>query len=56
MAFAGKYEFEGDENYDEFVKAIGKYVWGVSLQDYKLIKNTKVFLLKCAEINRGQGW
>ncbi|KAK2510226.1 Fabp6 [Columba guinea] len=23
MAFAGKYEFEGDENYDEFVKAIG---------------------------------
>ncbi|KAM9373407.1 LOW QUALITY PROTEIN: gastrotropin [Phaethornis superciliosus] len=23
MAFAGKYEFEGDENYDEFVKKIG---------------------------------
>ncbi|KAJ7398307.1 fatty acid binding protein 6 [Pitangus sulphuratus] len=22
MAFAGKYEFEGDENYDEFVKKI----------------------------------
>ncbi|KAM7101497.1 gastrotropin isoform 2-T6 [Ciconia maguari] len=23
MAFAGKYEFEGDENYDDFVKKIG---------------------------------
>ncbi|NXM07028.1 FABP6 protein, partial [Tyrannus savana] len=30
MAFAGKYEFEGDENYDEFVKKIGKSGLGSS--------------------------
>lgn len=28
MSFAGKYEFESDENYDDFVKKIGKSVLG----------------------------
>lgn len=27
MAFAGKYEFEGDENYDAFVQKIGESGW-----------------------------
>lgn len=28
MAFTGKYEFEGDENYDAFVQKIGESGWG----------------------------
>lgn len=40
MAFTGKYEFESDENYDDFVKKIGKYVLGVSLKGFKLARNT----------------
>lgn len=59
MAFTGKYEFEGDENYDDFVTKIGEYVVGVSLKGYKSVKKSfffsflKCFLLKCAEIHRG---
>lgn len=31
MAFTGKYEFEGDENYDAFVQKIGESDWGQAL-------------------------